>query len=126
MAYEIPGFSFTLPASTGVLNTQFRMVTINASGEAAFPAAGAAIVGCMTNKPTLSGQAATIVNDGIVKIEAAGSTVATGDLVAASSIGRVILGTTNNTIVGRVVSGSSGSTGRILSVLLSGGQDVNP
>lgn len=126
MAYEIPGFSWTLPASTGILNTQFRFVTINASGQAAFPAAGAHVVGVMTSKPKTSGEATTVVSDGIVKVQAAAaSTITTGDLVAASSAGRVILGTSNNVVVGRVVSGSSGSASRILSVLLTG-NDSNP
>jgi hypothetical protein len=120
MAYEIPGFSFTLPASTGILDTQFRFVTVNASGQAAFPAAGGAVVGVMTNKPKLDGQAATVVNDGIVKVEAAGNTVGLGDLVSASSLGRVIAATTDGKTVGAVVNGSSGSTGRILSILLTG------
>lgn len=116
MAYEIPGFSFTLPASTGVNGAQFRFVSINASGEAAF-AAGAGAVGVMTNKPDGDGIAATIVNNGIVKVEAAGSTVAVGDLVTSDSSGRAAAATSTNAL-GRVVLGSSGSTGRVLSVLL--------
>lgn len=116
MAYEIPGFSFTVPASTSVNGTQFRFVSIDANGEAVF-AAGAGSIGVMTNKPDGSGIAATIVRDGIVKVEAAGSTVAVGDLVTSSTIGRAVAGTSTNAL-GRVVKGSSGSTGRILSVLL--------
>jgi hypothetical protein len=72
----------------------------------------------MTNKPDGEDIATTVVNDGIAKVEAAGSTVSLGDLVAASSVGRVVANTTGTTAVGRVVDGSSGSTGRILSILL--------
>ena len=122
MAYEIPGFSFTLKASTGVLSStsaarQFRFVDVNASGQAVFTAGAA--VGVMTNKPTAENQAVTVVNDGIVKVEAAGSTIASGDYVTSDSSGRIsaTAGTSANTL-GRVVEGSSGSTGRILTVLL--------
>lgn len=117
MAYEIPGFSFTVPASTGVVGTQFRFVDLNASGQAVFTAGSA--IGVMTNKPDAENVAATIVNDGIVKVEAAGSTVGEGELVTSDSSGRVsgTAGTTANAL-GTCVDGSSGSTGRILSVLL--------
>lgn len=116
MAYEIPGFSFTVPASTTVNGTQFRFVSIDANGEAVFTA-GAGAIGVMTNKPDGDGIAATIVNNGIVKVQAAGSTVAAGDLVTADANGRAVLGTSTNAL-GRVIAGSSGSTDRVLSVLL--------
>lgn len=117
MAYEIPGFSFTVPASTGVVGTQFRFVDIDSNGELVFTAGSA--IGVLTNKPDAEGVAGTVVNDGIVKVEAAGSTVAEGDPVTSDSSGRIsgTLGTMANTL-GTVVDGSSGSTGRILSVLL--------
>lgn len=116
MAYEIPGFSFTVPASTGVTGTQFRFVSIDGNGEAVFTA-GAGAIGVMTNKPDGDGIAATIVRDGIVKVQAAGSTVSQGDLVTSDSSGRASAGTSTNAL-GRVVAGSSGSTDRVLSVLL--------
>ena len=63
-------------------------------------------IGVMTNKPTAEDQATTVVNDGIVKVEAAGSTIATGDLVTSDSSGRIsaTAGTTANSL-GRVVDG---------------------
>lgn len=119
MAYEIPGDPvITFPASTGVLDLQFRFVTINGSGEAALPAAGASVVGVMQTKPVAAGDAVSVMVSGISKVEAAGSTVGTGDTIAASSIGRVAALSGGAYAVGRVVQGSSGSTGRLLSVLL--------
>lgn len=121
MAYEIPGFSFTLKASSNVINKQFRFVSIDTSGEATFPVDGGPVVGVMTNKPTAVGQAATVVHDGIVKVEATESdTLGLGDTVQSSTVGGAVIHSTGNIAVGKVVDGSSGSTGRILSVLLTG------
>lgn len=119
MAYEIPGDPvITFPASTGVVGLQFRFVTIDGTGKATLPAAGAAVVGVMQTKPAAAGDAVSVMVSGISKVEAAGSTVSNGDLVAASSIGRVAAPGAGGYTVGRVVGGSSGSTGRLLSVLL--------
>lgn len=119
MAYEIPDLLVTLPASTGVLNTQYRFVVVNSAGNAAFPAVGTAIFGVLQNKPTVSGDACTIMVSGISKVEAPGSTVAMGDTVSASSVGRAIALGAGHYAVGQVISGSSGSTGRYLTVNLS-------
>lgn len=122
MAYAIPGQMITLPASTTILSTtaadfQFRCVGANASGEATLPSSDEpAILGVLQNKPTVSGAAASIMIDGVTKVQAAGSTVATGDLVAASSNGMVKAVIAGAYTIGRILGGSSGSTGRILTM----------
>lgn len=120
MAFEIPdqGQQYTLPASTALIGKKFRFVTVNASGQAAFPTVGAPVAGVLQNAPEVVNDACTIFGAGISKVEAAGSTVAVGDLVAASSIGRAVAVGSGNYAVGRVVLGSSGSTGRYLTVRL--------
>lgn len=118
MAYEIPGQLITVPASTDLSASQYRFVTVNGSGQAALPANGASIAGVLQNKPTVGGQAATIMINGVSKVKAAGSTVAAGDIVSASSVGFAVALSAGDYAVGRVLAGSSGSTGRVLTVLL--------
>ena len=124
MAYAIPGQMITLPASTTVLSTtavdyQFRCVTVNASGQATFASVlGQSIVGVMQNKPTVSGEACSIMINGVTKVQAAGSTVSAGQLVASSTLGMVQATTSSVYVIGRILSGSSGSTGRILTMAI--------
>jgi len=88
MAYEIPGFSFTLPAAADLSALQFRAVNVDATGKAALPAALGRIIGVLQNKPTLN-QAATIVCSGISKVTA-GAAIAAGANVEVDALGRVI------------------------------------
>lgn len=118
MAYEIPGKLITLPASTNLSAYQFRFVGVNGSGQATLNGDGAAAVGVLQNKPSLTGEACTIMVDGVSKVKAAGSTVATGDLIASSSVGLAVTPGAGDYTLGRVIGGSSGSTGRVLTVLL--------
>lgn len=117
MAYEIPGHAFTLEASTDLSAFQYRFVTVDTDGNAALAGDGAPVIGVLQNKPT-EGQAASIHGTGISKVKAAGSTVAKGDLVASSSVGYAVALGAGDYAVGRVIEGSSGSTGRVLTVLL--------
>lgn len=57
---------------------------------------------------------------GIGKVYMAGSTLAAGAPISASSLGFGIAPTTNSQQLGHIVEGSSGSTGRINSVLFNG------
>lgn len=61
--------------------------------------------------------------DGIGKVRLAGSTLAAGAPIACSSQGLGISPTTNSAQLGIIVDGSSGSTGRIVSVAFA--RDVN-
>lgn len=121
MAYDHDGVYLTLSATTGL--TKQRFVTVNSAGKAAYPAAGAVTVGVLTDidqgtTGSATDQVATIQVAGVAKVSAPGSTLAVGDSVAATSVGRAKPSTGQNFIQGIVVSGSSGSTGRVLSVLL--------
>ena len=118
MAYEIPGQLITLPAGSTSL-AQFTFVTVSSSGAAVLPAAGASIAGVLQNAPQYANEAATVMVSGVSKVVAPGSTVSVGDLVAASSVGRAVALGAGAYAVGRVIEGSSGSTGRYLTVLLS-------
>lgn len=119
MAYEIPGQMITLPSGSTLLATrQFTFVSVNGSGQAVSPTDGAAVIGVLQNKPTAVGQGASIMINGVSKIKAAGSTLASGDLCATSTSGRATAVGAGEYTIGRIVFGSSGSTDRVLSVNL--------
>lgn len=116
MAYEIPGKTITLQASTDLSTHQFHFV--NSTGDQVRKAGdGEAVLGVLQNKPS-GDQAASVMLDGVSKVYAAGSTLAAGDLCASDSSGRAVPVAAGDYAVGRVISGSSGSTGRILTVAL--------
>lgn len=119
MAIEIPGQIISMVATTGLSASRF--VKADASGYAAYPALGAPIDGVLQESSTGSTTkyAKPVVISGVVKVEAPSSTIAVGDLVAASSVGKAVASTAGAYVVGRVVAGSSGGAGRLLSVLLN-------
>lgn len=89
MAYEIPGFSYTLVSAADFSVTgQFRAVNVDATGKAALPAAGGRIAGILNNKPK-AGESATIVQSGISACEA-GAAVTIGSTVEVDATGRVV------------------------------------
>jgi len=119
MAIEIPGQVVTVAASTDLSALQFRFMTLDSNGEAAVPAGSTApIYGVLQNKPNAQGIAASIMVNGISKMRPTASTLSVGDLVASSTSGEPIPVAGGDFTVGRVVRGSSGSTGRIISVQL--------
>lgn len=117
MAYEIPGHSITLEASTDMSTYQYRFVVGNGNNTIALAGDGVAVTGVLQNKPT-EGQAGSVVVDGVSKVKAHGSTVSAGDIIASSTVGMVKALEAGDYAVGRVLHGSSGSTGRVLTVLL--------
>lgn len=131
MAYRIPGQQITLPASSLVLsststNWQFRFVDVSTGGTVVPPTTNHYITGVLQNRPRATGEAATIMTNGVSKVRAAASTLGVGDLVQTTTAGLASVVTVSSSLganpgfaVGRVVSGSSGSAGRILTVQIS-------
>lgn len=111
---------FSVPATTGIKSKRF--VTLNStSGKLRYPANGATAIG-VTFADSSTGStydvSLAVQAYGIAEVEAAGSTLAAGALVAASSVGRAVVWSTGKMGVGQIIYGTSGSTGRIVSVLL--------
>lgn len=106
-------------ASTGLKSRRF--VKMSTAGVLRYPANGGVVSG-VTFADSSTGStrdvalACQIV--GIAEVEAAGGTLSVGDLVAASSVGRAIAWTTGKIGIGTCWAGSSGTTGRIVSVHL--------
>jgi hypothetical protein len=122
--YEQPGFSYTLPASSALVvpsgsnrGNQFRFVDCDSSGNANLPSAGGRVVGVCQNKP-LTGQATTIVQTGIVMVEASAAITQGADLMS-DATGQVVAQTSTNIKVGVALEAASGA-GIIIAVLLKG------
>ncbi len=118
MAHESNMNLYTLPAS-GALS-QYRGVTVDANGRAASPSAGTPVlVGVTQNASTAIDSAVTIALPGsITKLEFAGSTMSVGERFTINTAGRG-QASTGAAVAGIILAGSSGTTGRINTVLLS-------
>lgn len=123
MAYEIPGRTITLAASTDLSAGQFHFVGVASDGRAELAILSTGdgnVLGILQNKPT-EDQAASIMIDGVSKIVAQGSTLSAGDLVGNSTSAKANVVASGDMIRGRIIYGSSGSTGRVLTMVL---QDI--
>lgn len=116
MAYEVPGFSFTLPAGADfTASKQFRFVDVNNAGKAVAPTAGGGVVGVRQITPRLN-EACTIVHSGISFVEA-GGVITAGDLIATNATGQAVEAATGNVVLGRALESATG-TGIQIAVLL--------
>lgn len=124
MAYQVDGQHVTLPFGATGVRGPHRAVALNASGELIYPsAAGKAAIGVLVTSGTTgstdhTGKVGTVKFAGVAKVEAPASTLSAGDLFSWTSRGQARAITTAHACAGYVVGGSSGSTGRILSVVL--------
>ena len=124
MAYEIPGFSFSLPAAADYSAEQYKFVKINTSGQAVLVAAlGVDVTGVLVNDPAAAGRPATVVTSGVVKVYA-GATVTVGAKVVADATGRAIIADGPKAI-GTFL--TAGAVGEVVSILLEprGEADLN-
>ena len=107
MAYEIPGFKFTLPAASTLAtdiaadnDLRFRFLSVNSSGTVDFTAAGdhdsdaLAYVGVLQDDPQVTNAPAEIMHSGVSKVEAGTGGVTRGQRVVAvdgtTSAGRAV------------------------------------
>jgi len=127
MAFTESQPTVSLTAGTTFAKTDlYKFVEINGSGQAVIGASTSAanVVGTLRSiTATTAGAGSEIVTvgllSGIGKVNMAASTLAAGGAVSASSAGLGIAPTTDALQLGISVSGSSGTTGRIHSVLFS-------
>jgi hypothetical protein len=126
MAYEKIGETDSFPfASTGI--RQYRFVNISTSGLVLPNAStvGQSVLGVLISSGSNGsteqlGKYGTVQFTGIAKVEAEASTLVTGQLVSASSVGRAQSCTNaGDFVVGRIVAGSSGAANRVISVALT-------
>lgn len=119
-AFEIPGFQWTLPAAADLSASQFRFVnadTTAAGSRAALPAAGGRAIGVLQNKPNAAGIAASIMTDGVSKVEVGVGGVTAGDTVQCLADGRITVVASAKYAVGIAL--ATGVVGTLVPVLLT-------
>lgn len=117
MAYDNKVQSISLPAAADLSAAQFKLVTVNASGQAALANTTALVVGVLQNKPTAAGQAATVAFAGVSKVLAAGNITA-GARVTADANGNAIAATTaGDAVLGVALAGAA--SGDLFPVLIN-------
>ena len=114
MAYEIPGFKFTLPANADLSSSQYLFAVVT-SGNAAVAGSGVDVAGVICNKPT-SGKATEIQVNGIAKVKA-GAAFSVGAKLMSNGSGQAITATATNKAVGIALKAAGGAN-EIVSVEL--------
>lgn len=122
MAYEIPGFTITLPAAADLSAQQHKFVKLDTSGQAAAIAAATDIpVGVLQNKPDAAGKAAEVMIFGVSKVQG-DADLAKGNQVGTSADGQAVALTagtdTTKYIVGQVIEDNS-AAGGLATVLIN-------
>lgn len=125
MAYEIPGFSWTLPAGADFRTGagQFRFVDVSTTGKAVAPSANGQVVGIRQNTPNTN-EACTIVSSGVSFLEAA-EAIAPGDWLSTDNTGRATVAAATEACVARALETATGA-GIIIAVYLEGRAAVAP
>lgn len=134
MAHEIAGPTWSDRfASTGIRQHRFVVVKSGGIGYPNASTVGQSVTGVLissgsTGSTDETQYTGTIQLSGIVKVEAESSTISKGDLVSASSVGRVQSSSNaGDFIVGRCIGGSSGGANRVLTIHLQPlGSTVTP
>jgi hypothetical protein len=126
MTYEIPGKTVTLPAGEDLSGFQFRFVTLQADGNVDASAADDGAIGVLQNKPAAVGRAATVMTDGVSKVEVGTGDVTAGDRVvcvdATTNRGRITVAddTADEFVVGIAL--ADGAAGELVPVqIITGG-----
>lgn len=121
MAYEIPGFSWTLIAGEDLATSQFCGIDVDSSGEAVLPVQGGRCVGVVRNKPAID-ETVTVVSTGITKASIGITGVTAGNNVTVDDDGTIIQATSGDTSIGIAL--QTTPAGEIGTVLLLIGQSV--
>lgn len=106
----------SVPASADLSASQFRFVTVNASGQLALPAAGADAIGVLQDKPDAAGRAGLVgllVGSGRLKVVAA-ATLVPGNKVQSDATGAAIVALTGDRELGTVLVG--GASGELVEI----------
>lgn len=112
MAYEIPGFSFTLPAGADFSGgEQFRFCDVSDAGKAVNPSADGNVIGVRYTR-SKADEATTIVHSGVAIVEAA----------AAVDLGQAVTTDANGCAVPATIGG--GACGRALEAAVASGVQI--
>jgi hypothetical protein len=126
MAFTEAAATISLPSGTTFAAADlYKFVHLDSAGAAVLSAgsSNALPFGVLygVTSTTNAGQAVEVAISGVVKVNMGASTLAAGGYVASSTLGVGVVASTDGYISGQIVSGSSGSAGRIHSVKLFNG-----
>jgi hypothetical protein len=122
VAWEIPGFSFTLPAGDDFTHSQFCACDVDDVPSAIFPTEGLRAIGVIQNKPDID-EPATIVTTGITKVLVGVTGIKARDNVTVDDDGTIIAAASGDRCIGvALTTTASGLLGTVL--LLNGGAVV--
>lgn len=126
MAYEIPGFKFSLEASVDLSAKQYHFAAVpDVNGRVTFTGTqGIATVGVIQNKPSALGVGTELMVDGITKL-VAHAAVAAGAAVSCSNTGRAITAAAGNRVHGYALEAAV-NAGEIITVLLNRNGHIQP
>lgn len=117
MAFDNSVQSVTLPAAADLSAAQFKLVTVNSSGQAAVAGATSLVVGVLQNKPAAAGREATVAYAGVSKV-VAGGTIAAGARVTADANGAAIAAASaGDAVLGVALAGAA--SGDLIPVLIN-------
>lgn len=120
MALEYPGLIITLPCvTTGI--RQYQFIDVSTAGRAIHPVVNGQTIGVTqtgTTGSTIDPTSITIMVNGVSKLAVvSASTVGVGEVVGTSTRGSAIPMVAASIPAGRVIAGTSGGAGRVVSVL---------
>jgi len=119
VAYEIPGFSWSLVAGEDLSGSQYCGVDVEVStGLAVLPSAGGRVVGVLRNKPA-EGGTATVVTTGVVMAKIGATGVVAGNNVTVDTNGKIIQASSGDSLLG--VALKTNAAGEIGTILLLNG-----
>lgn len=118
MAYEIPGFAFTLLAGEDLRDSQYCFIDLDGDGECILPSAGERAIAVVQNDPN-TGEACTLFQTGISKVLVGSGGVGAGDDVSVDGDGAVVAPGAGDFIVGTAL--EAAAEGSFAPVLLRSG-----
>lgn len=116
MSFQSFGFTQTVDAGADLSSSFQRFITLNTSGKAVLPSAGAFAIGVTLDK-AVSGAACPFQQLGIAQVIIGTGGLTPKDKVATDASGGAVTAATGNVILGVCVVG--GSAGDVASVLLT-------
>lgn len=125
MAYsESPTIVSAVAGATFSTADLYKLVTLTASGEVIISTSSdtfafGSLYGRTSTTSSTGTQAVPVAVQGVVKVQLASSTLKAGKWIAGSSAGFGVAPTSELAPFGRIVSGSSGGAGRVVSVLVT-------
>jgi len=116
MATQNLGKTITILANEDLSSYQFRFMKINSSAKATLCGEGEAACGVLQNDPAAANRGADVmVGTGQTKV-VAGAAASCGDWVASDSVGRAVVASSSDHILGQFLE-APGEAGDVVSVL---------